>query len=31
MASVHQQRGITDLIGMQKGKDVLAVAFDDQQ
>jgi hypothetical protein len=31
MASVHKQRGVTDLIAMQEGKDVLAAAFDDQQ
>jgi hypothetical protein len=27
MASVHKQRGVTDLIAMQEGKDVLPAAF----
>jgi hypothetical protein len=27
MASVRKQRGVTDLIAMQEGKDLLAAAF----
>jgi hypothetical protein len=31
MLSVAKQRGVTDVIAMQQGKDVLAAAFDDQR
>jgi len=27
MASVHKQHGVTDLIAMQEGRDILADAF----